>query len=455
MVNIVTNDQSSSVTLNIDSGEISPQISLQNSLVRLADDVGITDTIDDINQESYQTDQELREEYDLPNQHYGNDDEEEYYEQDEQDEQDEFIPEDNEYEKSKTRKRPKKKKSSGENLVPQKRIDEVTYKLIEKGREYEDLERQLKKERDEKVEIQLLLEKQRISHDLDRVSNVIIKATENGQTQTITDANRLMYNLTAQDNETDQALNHLRSSYQAEPEVTEEDRLAEENYIRLSDPKELNSYAHINWLTRNPIFNSFDPDHFDAEIAEDAYNIKKNFNKFLKVNKNADFIATDEYYDELDKILKNKLFGDYRPQQAYSNQGYEKSGKSTRNQYYTGDEDMAEYRIPIDQNYEQNYGQGVPEGQSRNMSGQYPDDPKYKQQYQQPQQPQRNGPMPVNRSGYNQNYSGPQMPELNADQMRMVRSMPMFDTKGRQLSEREKIHEYQQGLMSMMPKGRR
>ena len=62
MVSIVTNGQSTSVTLNVETGELSPQIHVQDSLVKMAAETGMVDTMNDINEESYYADSDLREE---------------------------------------------------------------------------------------------------------------------------------------------------------------------------------------------------------------------------------------------------------------------------------------------------------------------------------------------------------------------------------------------------------
>ena len=435
MVNIVTNGQPASITLNVDTGETHSPYPVQDSIVNLAENTGIVDAINTMNQEGYQEDHDLRMNYEMQNQNTNDQLDEDDYHQNDNSELYDNEP-----------SQPKKKKPKKKGDSVQKRFDEITYKLIEERREKEELERQLKRSRDENAAFMLSVERDRIAHDINRVTDVMIKAKDNDQTQTYVKANRLMHELVTKESETNNALTHLQNSYQDEHVEPEHEQHAEQRFIGLSDPRELKSDSYTDWLRENPYYNPYDAENYDEDLANDIHEVKRNFNKFLKKNRNADFIGTSEYYQEIDALVDMK-FSQFQPQQRYSNQGY--------NQYQQEEsEPMAEYRIPINQEYEQSLGQGVPEGQSRYQSGIYPDDNRYQQQQQRAPQ-QRGGPAPVNRSGYNQQYQNNQLPQLTAQELQMAKVIPMYNTRSERLTESEAIHQYRVEKMNMMSKNRR
>lgn len=456
MVNIITDTQPASVSFNVDTGDISPAVHMQNSLVKLADESGMVDTINDINEQSYQEDQNLRDGYDVEEESHYQNDEDDFPEQ----QQDEQSYQEDHQQQQKPRKKSSPKKSKGD-----KRYDDLIYKLGSKAQEAEDIARQrdaaareLKQARDEHAAYVLSIEKQRIASDIDRVSDIMVRAKDTDQTRSYVEGNRIMNELIMKEAQTDAAINQLayeREERNSVPEVSEYERLAEEKFYDLSDTKEITSPAYTDWLKENSYYNPYDQENYDNDLAQDVHDIKRTFNKFLKHNRNGEFIGTHEYYKELDAIVQNKLYGDFIPSvNRYSNKGYSNQREDT---------EMNQINYPIDPDYDQSFGNATPEGQSR-RHGTYPDEAGYQaprqQQYQQrPNQQQQNqqqrpGVAPVNRSGYNQQYSN-QMAPLDERERKLAILMPMVDMDGRPLTEREKLQEYASNKAKMMQGNRR
>lgn len=452
MVNIVTNGQPSSVTFNVDTGEITPVIQVQDSLVKLAAETGMVDTMNDINNESYNNDQDLRDDYNMES--------ESIYQQNDDDDndqpQEEQLYQDDHQQQQKPKKKSPPKKTKGD-----KRYDDLIYKLGSKAQEAEEIARQrdatareLKQARDEHAALVLSIEKQRIASDIDRVSDIMVRAKDTDQNRSYVEGNRIMNELMLKEAQTDAAINQLAQQREEEdylPEKSEYERLAEEKFYDLSDSKEIASPAYVEWLKDNPYYNPYDGDNYDEDLAQDVHEIKRTFNKFLKHNRNAQFIGTPDYYQELDAIVQNKLYGNFAPQQqkGYSNRGYSNQRE---------DDDMKQINYSIDPDYEQSLGNAMPEGQSR-MRGTYPDDPGYQapreanQASQQRQQ--RPGVAPVNRSGYNQQYQNRQLPPLSDNERKLATMWPAWDSSGRPLTNTEKLQQYALDKANMTNNGRR
>jgi hypothetical protein len=445
MVNVIQPQNRTSVTLNVDSGEIDGGDFVPNSLEQLAEQTGIVGAINNINHESQKTDHELREDYNIRadspegHNHPQYEEEEEYHPHEQREYESEVAP----------KKRPIKKK----NKTADQRIRELSYQNLQTQHEKEELENELKRLRDEHAASMLSFEKQRIANDINRVSDIMVQAKEEDETQTYVDANRVLHTLIHKESEADAALNSLKEHYQQkQPEY--DYKAEEQRFLQLSDPKEIQSDAYAEWLRDNPYYNPYDAENYDADLSEDVHLIKRNFNKFLKSKRNGNFIGTDDYYQELTNIINVKLFGDYQiPQQntGYSNQGYNQQ-----------EDDMVRHTIHIDPQYDQSLGSPIPEGQNRMHSQQYAEPDNYappqptRQNYQQQQQqyqPQRQAPprnvAPVSRAGYSAQYQSNNLPQLDATQRKLALSIPMYDTQSRPLSDSERLHVYAQGLAEM------
>ncbi len=452
MVNIIQPSQRTSVTLNVDSGEIDGGLTVPNSLEQLADQSGIVGAINGINQESIQNDQSLRDEYNIhqdspeghnhnPNHEYDENNSHQYdHEQESQ---------------------PKKKTTKKRTKTADQRIRELSYQNLQTQNEKEELERELKRTRDEHAASLLAFEKQRITNDIQRVSDIMVQAKEEDETQTYVDANRVLHTLLNKESEANDALNSLKEHYQQQqsPKADREyQRAVEERFLELSDAKELQSDSYTEWLRENPYYNPYDAENYDADLSNDVHEIKRNFNKFLKSKRNSNFIGTDDYYQELNNIINTKLFGDYNQgyqQQGYSNQGYSNQGYNQQE----NEEMRTRHTVHIDPQYDQSLQGAVSEGQNR-MHGQYPDPESYQppmppqrqaqnyqgqQQYQQPRQSSPQNVMPVNRAGYSPQYASNNLPPLSAIEHKLALQIPMYDNQGRALSESERLYEYRRG----------
>lgn len=435
MVSILTNGQSSNTTFNVDTGELFPQVHYNDSLVNLATDIGMVDTMNDINNESYVNDRELREEFNLETEPI-------YEEEDQFDDQLEEEP----FQEEPQQQRPKKK-SSPKKTKGDKRYDDLIYKLGSKAQEAEEIARQrdeaareLKFARDEHAAYVLEIERQRINDDIERVTNIMVKAKDTDQTRSYVEGTRIMNELIVKGSQTDAAINQLayeRDEYNSVPDTFDHEKAAEDKFYDLSDVKEVNSLAYAEWLKDNAYYNPYDAENFDEDLAEDVHEIKRTFNKYLKHNRNGNFIGTPDYYQELDSIVQHKLYGDFIPaqQQQYSNRGYSNQQEEPP---------MKPINYAIDPDYDQSFGNSVPEGQSR-IHKTYPDDPGYQGQQRQ----QRQNVAPVNRSGYNQQHQNQQVASLDERERKLAIMFPMVDTNGRPLSEREKLQKYAADKASM------
>lgn len=444
------------VTYNTDTDTVEGLHSqrLPDGIRDLAESTGVVAAMNQINQTSYDHDQQLRQEHQLVNEEQPYDPRYNNYEADQYEAESETRP-----------KKTRRKKGD-------QRFTDMAHKLSLLHQEKEDLEKELRRSRDEHANAMLIMEKQKISNDIDRVSEIMVQAKDEGENQTYVKANRVLHTLISKEADTEREMEDLRRNYQNYSEEvpdTEFEQIAEDTFYKLSDKRELNSEAYVDWLKDNPHYNSYDADNFDPELAQEIYHIKSNFNKFLKYNKNADFIGTDDYYPELDRLIQSKLSNELPPPASYggySNQGY----------YQEEDPQMVSPRYVVD--VDPNYVSSLPgaysaEGQSRSHSQdyvmntqqaprqnnpmQYPQNrgtPQYGQapQYQQPPQyqQQRQPVAPVNRAGYQmQNNYYNQPPALSDVEMKIARSTPMFDTQGRPLSERERLQVYAEGKAQM------
>ena len=160
------------------------------------------------------------------------------------------------------------------------------------------------------------------------------------------------------------------------------------------------------------------------------------------------------------------------------NNGYSNAGYSNNGYYPQENDDMStRHTVHIDPAYDQSLQGAMPDGQSR-MHGDYEEKPIYNNQpqyqqprqqpqssYQQPQyqqqyqQQQRQQPqqrqsspqnvMPVNRAGYSPQYRTDSLPPLTQDELRMAKTIPMYDIHSNLLSEPERIHMYQMDVARM------
>ncbi len=433
MVNVIQPQNRTSVTLNVDSGEIVGGDSVPNSLEQLAEQTGIVGAINNVNQESRQTDQDLREDYNI----YADSPEGHNHPQP----QDEHEYRDSEQQYDEPEQTPKKRAPKKKNKTADQRIRELSYQNLQTQHEKEALELELKRTRDEHAASLLSFEKQRITNDINRVSDIMVQAKDEDETKTYVDANRVLHTLIHKESEADAALTALQQSYHEQSESYDY-KQEEQRFLQLSDPKELNSNAYSDWLRENPYYNPYDAENYDADLSDDVHQIKRNFNKFLKTKRQGNFIGTDDYYNELTNIINVKLFGDY----------------NTPYQQQEDHEMATRHTVHIDPQYDQSLQGAVPEGHHR-THGHYPEP----DQYVPPQPPQRAQPQPqqqypyhaprhvapVNRAGYSSQYSSNNIPVLDPTQRKLALSIPMYDTQSRPLSDSERLHVYAQGLAEM------
>lgn len=402
MVNIIIPDPRNTYSYNSDTG----QEQLPNSIEQMAQNVGIMDTMHQLNQEGQSQDEQLREQYEqgqAPLEGYPPPDLMESLEEPEQEE----------------RQAPRKKKHKGD-----KRFDDLTRRLAMKQEETEyyaaEYER-AQQERDAEAQYRITLEKEllalqhkNLGNDKARLTDIIAEAAANGDARTQAEANELLHRAIVDEVETeraihnyDQQLDILNNPSYPQPDDAIAD-IVYEKFVDLSDVNEIQSPAYEDWLANNPYYNPYDIHNFDEELASDVRGIKREFNKWLKMNRQGTMIGTDEYYQELDAIINQRFNGSEAAQQEY----YQEEGY----------EPMVERRVHVPTSYGHNYAPVTP----------------------------------VSRQGYS-NYGGGQsqyLPPLNQQETQMVRSMPMWDEMGRPITdERSKEIKYKQDKLAMMNGG--
>ena len=423
-INVTAPNTRSNLIFNVDSQNIEQSL-IPDDIKDMAENVGIVDAINTINDESRFNDQELRQQHEL---------ESNYDHSLVQNPQESVLhenPDFNHNSEHKQIKKPQKKKID-------KRIDDLTYRLAIKDEEIN----RLKQEHDAHLlEVQLAQQKDKIEADIARISEIMVQAKEEDQTHTYVEANKILNRLIAQESDNSTAFNNLQNYYQntdyQNEQVRSYEKLAEEKFYDLSDIKELKSPYYAEWLQKNNYYNPYDVENFDNELASETLELKKNYNKFLKFNKKSDYIGTNQYYNDLDSMINQKYSTNI--ESNYSNKMY-------NNQSYNDQENNAmntPYSVHIDPNYERSLP-NQPSGDGPRRHASMPRNDYGYQNY-----PTTARVAPVNRSGYNnQGYSN-QLPQLNEIQRKHALMMRGTDETGRSLSDSEKIQSYQEELMRL------
>ena len=403
-ITILSPAEKASVTFSLENG-IVDQHEVTDSLKELAKDVGIVDSINEMNQESYETDQELRD------QHFNgpdNDAEQDHYE--------EHYEENAHNEPVRERKKPHKKHKID------KRINDLTYRLAIKDDEIKRLQQEHEANL---LAIKLSIDKQKIDSDIDRISDIMVMAKDENDTQSYVQANKLLNKLIKNQDDTESALQHLNDTYSQHSQETNQNneylQMAEEKFLELSDTKEINSPHYAEWLQKHQYFNPYDAENFDNDLASEIAGLKKNFNKFLKLKRNAHYIGTPQYYNDLDSMIEQNFGG--------ANNNY--------NDYQENDDMSTKYTVHVDPNYERN----LPGHHNSDKPRVHYSEPKSDSYYEQQKYAQRRV-APVNRSGY-QNQSSQQLPQLSPIELQIARSFTsMAHPDGTPMSEDERIMEY-------------
>ena len=415
MVNVITPSQRVNVTYNVATG-VETSTHPQSGLEQLAQQVGLTDTMHQVNQESEYNDQQDRVDAGLI-------DAPEYY-ADEQYEEEPIdvslggVPS----EEKQPQKRRKAKKRD-------KRFDEFTQKYAASMEENKALREQNRQSEVYRLQLEKALlesEQKQLGGQIKDLSKVMKDALDEQDNETFVEANRLLTQVTNDRDKTSQTLRRYNEEIQNvdnyeddySNDETQLESYAYEKLLELSDVKELNSEPYQDWIATHPYYNPYDYENFDGDLADEVLGIKKEFNKWLKYRNEGDFIGSDDYYHELDRLIDARIEGtsldeqEYYEEPQYQQPGYSNRGYSNQNEESDYMANQPIHRVAIDQ-----YGQG-------------------------------GRVAPVNRSGYNR--GGTQnLPELTRLEEQLALSMPMVDEKSRPLSDREKIQVYKEGKAGM------
>lgn len=419
MVTIKIPEPRQTYSYNVDSDK--ETVINHNSLEQLADSVGIVDTINQLNQEGHQDYQRLQQENDeVPQEQYPS-------------EEERVV---------RPRKQKKTKKvDSNEPSRGDVRFDAMSKRIAILSEENQRIDGERKNfaaELESERQSRLLMERQllemqqkSLSSEVDKIADISAEAQMSGDIETYKQANKILGRLMVDEANTSSALENFDYELQKQQQVApnnEDDHLQEmiqSRFLELSDSRELNSDAYQQWLDENPYYDPSNFENYDQELSDSVHEIKREFNKWLKINRQGDIIGTPEYYDELNTLINTQYgvsdpYTDYEEsvpeydQQSYAHDGYEDRGEEMSKMHSVGVQGP---------NYQRNsnFGSGI---------GMRNDSPAI---------------MPVSRQGYyTQNHSN-DLPPLSNLERQLARSMPMFDTKGNPLDEDAREYQYRIG----------
>lgn len=204
------------------------------------------------------------------------------------------------------------------------------------------------------------------------------------------DATALLNKLSNEEREIEdrysQNVNQINSHIEAskppevDPRYAEVEQMLETELRQFSDRNDMNSEHYPEFLEKYPIFNAYS-EEYDRELTEEAWNIRKNYNRHLRLTGKSGFIGQQEYYHILDDKIANHFSSSLDGQN--SNNGVSNMDRDYTNRQFSNNQQQPEPKLS---NYRNAQGQYIDEyGQiiSQNRGNQQP-----QPQYNPP--PQRN-----------------------------------------------------------------
>lgn len=187
--------------------------------------------------------------------------------------------------------------------IASKERDEATRVRDELSIKSQQLEAALVQERMDKIE-----------REINHASFLMEQAHSEGDSEAFVKISQHLNQLSAQKGRMDETLESVNESiqetqrhfahkvYESKPDPLAKQR----NQIlrNFSHPRELKRAEYQDWLDRNPVVDPHDDD-YDPDIAQQIGYVKKEFNRYLYVNKKTDIIGTEDYYDNLDAVIQN------------------------------------------------------------------------------------------------------------------------------------------------------
>lgn len=483
MVTIVNPTPRPTITLNVGTNEtLYGQHGAVSEQDELSKNALMAETMMQINQESQDYQQELWQQRDadpeLPPDEMPHD----YaYE-----EQPQFQEPDGEYEEYPQEEEQVETKSRRPRKKAAKKVEgSLGYNLRQKNKETDYYEKQLQvkealyqetlqRERDDKERMQrsyeLALEKNRLNEDISKVSGVLMSAKEDQSYDTEIEANLVLQRLVNKQFELEREEQSLRVPEAVfDEDEAQFDQMAAQELYKFSDARDLKSPVYGEFLEKYPICNPYSAD-YDRDLAEEIWQLRKDYNRQIKIDGMSSYIGSEEYYDEVQDLIAARF-----------NKSRRKAAPRTRQQpQYQGDQDMnygqngtghtisigdndqygADYAPNYDPSFRKSGDNRDPESggaagyrQPQAHQQQYRPEP---QQYQpgynqqgygasrnEPQQ-QRQAPVaPVSRDGYSQTRYIQQLPELDHNEMNMARAMQgMRFPNGKAMNENDRVMEY-------------
>lgn len=440
MVNVILNNpaQRSTISYDVSNNAVDYGTHVPDNIAKMGEEVGLNDLANQLNQESQEFDQQLREDT------YGNQQGIPTEEMPLEDLPEEELPEpEQDYPQEEHESKAPKKQAKARHS--KKRYTDLAVKYgYEAEKRQQEAERRIAAEQKaEALEQQLELERQKRSiyekellksqgnlcqSNIDKAYEILFQARQDQDSDTEKEALKVINRLQNEQFKTEDSLQHIEYQdiqHQKQKQVTDP---REAILSELYTPRELENVAVDKWLKENPECNPYSSE-FDAEYAQEVNKVKQGLNKWLMGQRQKHLIGEDEYYDLLNDSL-DIHFG--RNQQPVAPQ-------------------------PAPQ--EQRFNNG---GQVQRQNNQYYNDDAYYSSQQQVSQPQRQTRLPdmyrvpldrtprppvsnVSRSGYGQQtpYAAQGMPELTSLERELALKWPVYDERGQQITDpRAKIEQY-------------
>lgn len=331
---------------SVSTGYDSPHATMQKQSLR--------DTVEDINQESFQEHEALYPE-DTQDQHLDNPDFEGDYE-----------PESLQH-PQKPRKKSKKKQDL-DNYGTRVREEKERLERM-RSIEREEHIRELQQKEEEKQFIEqsyrLKLEEKDIDESIQKVSNVYLDAKKDQDYEIELEAGRVLQQLDSKKLDINRNLQYLNEEANSKliPQISQEEKEMEEaieaEFINFSDKRELKSAHYYEFLKEYPICNPYHED-YDRDLNKEIYDIRKELNRDLKINGESAFIGSPEYFEEVKERIA-----------VHFNQKKSPKRRQARNNPQFDDQNYDNYNGEDDMSYNPNRGGGGQTFIATNFGDQY------------------------------------------------------------------------------------
>lgn len=367
MVNVVPPNPVNSTHFTVGGGESLSQHYENVDTVQMMEN-----TRDQLNYDSQQYNDQLRQDHFEEDQGF-----QQPYDQDQVDQQrdvPEFVEDNPEFDehgevKPKPNKRRKKSKD--------RRFDDLTRNYHLEREEKEEIRRQnerLKQEIEDreqyKIEAERLaienramvikLEQKEIQENINKVSELMMQAEQDNDAEARREGAKLMAKLSARETTNERLFEEIQERYKElskkpvkDPNRDQLNQRIREIHYQQSDPRDLESDHYYGFLKDVPWFNPENTKEYDPDLADEMVKVKKKFNRSLKLNGEADYIGTVDYYEDLKDRFHEEMANEgviSKPKRSKRQDDYEDDYQQYDEDY--GDDDMRSYTTMIDANHD-------------------------------------------------------------------------------------------------------